>query len=74
MDAANALHGHHGHGHKAGHEDRAKVDLKIKLKKFLDMTGPGYYCYDGSLTTPTCNEVVSWFVMEKAITISQEQV
>ena len=38
------------------------------------MVGPGYYSYDGSLTTPGCNQAVTFIIMEKAIAISQEQV
>merc|ERR1711863_42932 len=64
VDAANTLHD----------DPKAKVPVEVSLKEFLDVTGPGYYSYDGSLTTPTCNEVVTWFVMEKAITISQKQI
>ena len=34
----------------------------------------GYYQYDGSKTTPPCQEPVTWFVMREPKTISQEQV
>ena len=34
----------------------------------------GYYQYDGSKTTPPCQEPVGWFVMREPKTISQEQV
>ena len=34
----------------------------------------GYYQYDGSKTTPPCQEPVGWFVMRQPKTISQEQV
>ena len=64
VDAALALHDN----------PTAEVNVEADLRKFLKNVGPGYYSYDGSLTTPTCNEVVSWFVMERAIAISQEQV
>ena len=36
--------------------------------------GHGYYRYDGSKTTPPCDEPVDWFVMRAPKTISQEQV
>ena len=35
---------------------------------------PCYYQYDGSKTTPPCQEPVTWFVMREPKTISQEQV
>jgi len=63
VDAANAIH-----------EDQTlQVPANISLNKFLREVGPGYYTYDGSLTTPTCNEVVSWHMMQGTIAISQEQ-
>ena len=34
----------------------------------------GYYQYDGSKTTPPCQEPIVWFVMREPKTISQEQV
>ncbi len=36
--------------------------------------GTAYYSYDGSKTTPPCDEDVSWFVMREPRTISREQV
>jgi carbonic anhydrase len=33
-----------------------------------------FYHYMGSLTTPPCTEVVSWFVMKDGITVSDKQV
>ena len=46
------------------------------LIKLVDMeiNGPAHYYYKGSLTTPTCNEVVNWLVMENTIEISEHQV
>lgn len=34
----------------------------------------GYYQYEGSTTTPRCDEPVAWYVMRKPKTISPEQV
>ncbi|MYB40936.1 MAG: carbonic anhydrase family protein [Chloroflexi bacterium] len=36
--------------------------------------GSAYYAYDGSKTTPPCDEGVAWHVMRDPLTISQEQV
>ena len=55
-------------------DQSAEVDADINLKDFVNEVGPCYYTYYGSLTTPTCNEVVSWFMMDGTIAISQEQV
>ncbi|SFV69260.1 Carbonic anhydrase [hydrothermal vent metagenome] len=33
-----------------------------------------YYRFNGSLTTPPCTEGVRWFVIEKPLTVSKEQV
>jgi len=49
------------------------IDTDLHIKQFLNKVGPGYYTYDGSLTTPPCSEVVSWYVMAGSIGISQEQ-
>jgi len=63
VDAALALHD----------DQTLEIPAEVELKPFLQEVGAGYYKYDGSLTTPTCNEVVSWHVMTGAIAISQEQ-
>jgi carbonic anhydrase len=34
----------------------------------------GYYRYDGSKTTPPCDEPVDWYVMRQTMSISPEQV
>ncbi len=36
--------------------------------------GTAYYAYDGSKTTPPCDEGVAWHVMRDPLTISDEQV
>lgn len=33
-----------------------------------------YYTYEGSLTTPGCNEVVTWIVFTEPVSFSPEQV
>ena len=34
----------------------------------------GYYTYEGSLTTPGCAEIVTWFVLKTPVSVSKEQV
>ncbi|AXT62091.1 carbonic anhydrase family protein [Aquimarina sp. AD10] len=45
---------------------------KFKVEDLL----PGnmeFYTYDGSLTTPGCSEIVTWYVVKESITASAEQ-
>ncbi len=35
---------------------------------------PGYFTYAGSLTTPPCSEIVTWFVMQTAVEASSAQI
>ncbi len=37
-------------------------------------TNTAYYSYSGSLTTPPCSEMVSWFVMKTAVEASSAQI
>eukprot|EP00961_Rhodomonas_salina_P191926 2589997-Rhodomonas_salina.1 len=46
----------------------SEVDVSIKPSELVDMSG-GFYSYAGSLTTPTCNPVVTWVVMSKVMKI-----
>ena len=75
VDAANEI------GALATYADQEakEVDTDITLKNLIDLVdidnnGPAYYYYKGSLTTPECNEIVNWFVMENTISISETQV
>lgn len=51
----------------------ADVSALYPLKAFLPRNVDRFYRYDGSLTTPTCNEVVTWTVFDEAISISEKQ-
>ena len=51
------------------------VSNGIKLDASVDAAGKlGYYHYDGSKTTPPCDEPVSWYVLREIKTVSPEQV
>lgn len=44
------------------------------FNNLLPASKTDYYRYDGSLTTPTCNEVVTWTVFKNTVKISQRQI
>lgn len=46
---------------------------KISLKSFLPSNSSSFYRYSGSLTTPTCDEVVTWSVLHQTVTVSEDQ-
>ena len=46
----------------------------LRLDRFLPTKIDNYYRYSGSLTTPSCDEVVEWFVLDSPVlSISDEQ-
>ncbi|XP_053206426.1 carbonic anhydrase 1-like [Panonychus citri] len=55
-------------------------DIKYPVKKPFDLNHllpsnkKSFFKYSGSLTTPTCNEVVNWIVMKDFITVSNDQI
>ncbi|KAF2357411.1 Alpha carbonic anhydrase [Trinorchestia longiramus] len=50
-----------------------EVDAQYPLRAFLPRNLGAFYRYEGSLTTPTCNEVVTWTVFDQAVPISEAQ-
>ena len=44
----------------------------LDLTQWVKLTNPLFF-YDGSLTTPKCDETVNWIVMPKEVKITQEQ-
>lgn len=46
---------------------------KISLKSLLPYDKASYYRYSGSLTTPTCDEVVTWTVLHSPAFVSEAQ-
>lgn len=48
---------------------------KLSLSHLIPFKIDKYYRYPGSLTTPSCDEVVEWFVIhEPVLTISDPQI
>jgi carbonic anhydrase len=48
-------------------------DIKINVTDLLP-ADRSYYRFPGSLTTPLCNEGVTWFVMKNPIEMSEQQI
>ena len=56
-------------------DPHAEVEKTLSLQNFLDQVeGSNYYSYQGSLTTPGCNEAVSWIIMDQPVLIAESQV
>jgi len=55
---------------KAG--DHSSSHDFINLNDVLGSTS-AYYTYPGSLTTPPCSEIVTWFVLKDKATLSENQ-
>ncbi len=51
-----------------------EVEVLISNYYSLLPANKGMYSYSGSLTTPGCNEIVSWYVMAEPISMSEEQI
>lgn len=50
------------------------IMINITPKFFLPRDTAGFYRYDGSLTTPACNEGLIWTIFTETIHLSKEQV
>jgi len=54
--------------------DTAHADEEyVNAKNLIPKHSRKYYTYKGSLTTPPCSEIVDWYVMQKPVRISKEQ-
>ena len=51
----------------------AKADNYAGLTSLLPANLRSYFTYEGSLTTPACDETVTWFVLVEHITASADQ-
>ena len=50
------------------------IEKDIILKDLLPENKFEYYRYQGSLTTPPCNEIVIWTIFKQPIEVSQKQI
>ncbi|CAB3226967.1 unnamed protein product [Arctia plantaginis] len=48
-------------------------EFDIDLTRMFSPDTQSYYTYQGSLTTPNCEEVVTWIVMDRPIYITDDQ-
>lgn len=55
-----------------GHEEELKSTLI--LRDLIPASRLKFYRYAGSLTTPGCNEIVTWTVFDSPISISEKQI
>lgn len=49
------------------------ITTPLPLKDYIGADTENFFRYEGSLTTPTCNEAVVWTVFKREIGISEEQ-
>ena len=62
------------------HNNKIKLNLNVGafvrkvIRNGANKHMSTYWSYKGSLTTPTCNEAVTWVVFERALPIAQVQV
>ncbi|XP_049692939.1 putative carbonic anhydrase 5 [Helicoverpa armigera] len=57
-----------------GDSSQNKTEVqRIDVSRLLSHQPQSYYTYHGSLTTPMCQEVVTWIVMDKPVYITPEQ-
>jgi carbonic anhydrase len=50
------------------------VAVPIPLEDLIPDDPTAFFTYDGSLTTPECNEAVIWMVFQTPIAVCQRQV
>ena len=67
-------------GKRAPHNNKIPLNLNVgafirkAIRNGADKHMSTYWSYMGSLTTPGCNEAVTWVVFERALPIAQVQV
>ncbi len=58
---------------EVSHEPVKVPGVQINAADFLPQ-GHGYYTYLGSLTTPPCTEIVTWYILKDQTSVSPQQV
>lgn len=58
---------------KTASREGKKLDRTFQLEKFLPRNTDRFFRYNGSLTTPACNEIVVWTVFKDSIGVSEAQ-
>lgn len=53
---------------------KTKLSNPILLQELLPAEVQSFYRYSGSLTTPGCQEIVSWTVFEMPLVVSENHV
>ena len=51
-----------------------QLNTTLSLRDLIPASTSKFYRYQGSLTTPGCNEIVVWTVFDSPITISDKQI
>ncbi|KKO20101.1 MAG: carbonate dehydratase [Candidatus Brocadia sp.] len=54
-------------------EEHIVSDVRICASQLLPKNTTAYYKYTGSLTTPPCSEIVSWFILKSPIEVSKTE-
>ena len=67
LDLANGVH-------TIEENDSSNLNNPLALSGLLPFRTSTFFRYDGSLTTPKCNEIVKWTVFDDPIIITRNQV
>ncbi len=54
--------------------DETTLNNLVSLQDLLPAQTTSFYRYSGSLTTPKCNQIVTWTVFDNPLVISEQQV